>query len=860
MSLSRQIVLISIATVLIAVGIGYVTWQKRNEFIAREIEDFQENQLAFVSQVGQKVELSFSKLRDDLYALSQIPDVQFLSKNTCLLNMVRVQKLNNTQIDSIYRTDKHGNIRYAFPKTECPVTGDQLDKVFNYCRMTGKSLFRVIRTLNDGSDYLVITLPVYTVQGNVHLNPSNKFSGILFFTTPLKRLNKYFFATSNFGNRGYPWIITPQTLLISTANEMHLGRRFNEFLPDELPPDQQVGILTILEKMVKGGSGVGQYSYGLHQDVEDKFVKLTAYTPLQLPDQIWSIAVSNPLDDVLMPLEESIGELHFYSISLIGVMALLALLTIQLLRRNQSAQLEQLQRKEEENSRVRKEWQLTFDAVDSLVFLLDNTFSIIRANTAATAVIQSSSEEIIGRNLTTILQENSDSPVEIPSPVTAKKEDFISKKVSLLNPKKTYLMTLIPVQNIDQNVAYICYFKDISVIEELQENYHRAQKMESIGLMAGGVAHDLNNILSGIVSYPELILMKLPENSEFRRPLEMIQTSGHRAAAIVNDLLTIARGVASVKTGENLNELVESFMQSAEFKNLQKQHPGVQFRTELNPDLLHLRCSPVHVLKCLMNLCTNGAEAIDTEGQVVIGTKNYFSRGLNQNESGNRTSGDRVILTVTDTGKGISTEDREHIFEPFYTKKIMGKSGTGLGLAVVWNTMEDHEGYVDLISDQNGSSFILSFPAVGRQIKEIAPVEDIEQIMGDGERILIVDDEDLQRDIARQMLTTLGYHATSVKSGEEALLFLKDQSAELVLLDMVMDPGINGCETYEQILKTNPDQKAVIASGFSENVLVKRVLLLGAGALIRKPYTLKQIGSTVKSVLARKIERIPFSD
>lgn len=813
--------------------------------MAKEIEEFQRTQLSFITQVAQKVEFSFAKLRDDLYALSQIPDVQFLSKNTCLLNMMRIQKLNSAQIDSIYRTDAEGNIKYSYPKNYCAATGDQLDEVFKYCEQTGKSHFRVIRINKDGSDFLVVALPVYTVQGDVHLNPSNKFAGIIFFTTPLHKLNNFLFTASSFGMRGYPWIITPETLLVSTADTPHLGKQFNEFLPYELSPEQQSGILNILGKMVDGNAGVGQYSYHTHLDIHADFTKLTAYSPLRLPDQMWSIAVSNPLSDVLQPLKKSIGELYFYSITVIFILAFLALLTIQLLRKNHTKQLIEIHKREQEKDRARKEWQLTFDYVDSMVFLLDKNFSIIRANKAASNIEGPQHADMVGKNLATILSENTEPPFQM-----ALHETILSQKIHFIKPGKTFLITLIPIHEEDHEMNLICYLKDISAIEALQDNYHRAQKMESIGLMAGGVAHDLNNILSGIVSYPELILMKMPENSEFRKSIEMIKTSGQRAAAVVNDLLTVARGVASVKSVENLNELIKAFMQSAEFKRLQKDHPEVYFATELNPDLLPIECSPVHIQKCLMNLCTNSAEAISTTGQVVINTNNMFYPD-NVRSSKSIKTDDLVILTVTDTGEGISEKDKKHIFEPFYTKKVMGKSGTGLGLSVVWNTMEDHDGEIEIISGKNGSSFILSFPATKEKIKKKKPSGDIKDMMGNGEHVLVVDDEEMQREIARQMLTTLGYHATSVQSGEEAIAFLQKQSVSLVLLDMVMDPGINGCETYEQILRINPQQKAVIVSGYSENVLVKRVLLLGAGALIRKPYTLKQLASTMQSVLHR---------
>jgi len=246
---------------------------------------------------------------------------------------------------------------------------------------------------------------------------------------------------------------------------------------------------------------------------------------------------------------------------------------------------------------------------------------------------------------------------------------------------------------------------------KLQDQLHRAQKMESLGLMAGGIAHDLNNILSGIVSYPELLLMDLPEDSTLRKPIKTIKESGMRAADVVADLLTIARGVAIGKEVLNLNGSVNEYLSSAEHQNLEKARSFVDFKTELDPDLLNLSGSPSHIKKTLMNLATNASEAIEGGGTVAISTMNrYLDEPLKGYEDVR--TGEYVVLNVSDEGTGISPEDFEKIFEPFYTKKVMGRSGTGLGLAVVWNTVQDHNGYINVESSDTGTAFDLYFPVV----------------------------------------------------------------------------------------------------------------------------------------------------
>ncbi len=389
---------------------------------------------------------------------------------------------------------------------------------------------------------------------------------------------------------------------------------------------------------------------------------------------------------------------------------------------------------------------------------------------------------------------------------------------------------------------------DVSDKKRLEAQLQKAEKMESLGLMAGGIAHDLNNILSGIVSYPDLLLMDLPENSPLRRPIEIIKESGHRAAEVVFDLLTITKGAANVKEVLNLNTLIEEYMDSAEQNKLEKMQPAVTFRNQLDSELLNISCSPVHIKKILMNLVTNASESIEGSGNIVISTMNrYLDEPLTGYE--NVRQGEYAVLTVSDNGSGISPDDLERIFEPFYTKKVMGRSGTGLGLAVVWNSVQDHDGYINVKSGKEGTIFELYFPITRDELttdKEQTPLEDY---VGFGERILVVDDEENQREIACGLLAKLGYSAEAVSSGEEAIEYLKEYSVDLIVLDMIMPKGINGRETYEEIIKINPNQKAIIASGFAETVDVKKAQELGAGKYIKKPYTLEKIGIAVKGEL-----------
>jgi PAS domain S-box-containing protein len=398
-------------------------------------------------------------------------------------------------------------------------------------------------------------------------------------------------------------------------------------------------------------------------------------------------------------------------------------------------------------------------------------------------------------------------------------------------------------------IAAIECIRDSTERKKLEERLHRSEKMEALGTLAGGVAHDLNNVLGVLVGYSELLLMEIPEGNPWRRHISNILQSSQRAAAIIQDLLTLARRGVAVSEVVSFNKVITDYLETPEFEKLKAHHPSVTLKADLEKGLLNIKGSPVHLGKTIMNLVSNASEAISGQGDVIIRTENrYIDKPIRGYEDVRE--GDYVVLTVSDNGRGISSTDIKKIFEPFYTKKVMGRSGTGLGLAVVWGTVKDHDGYIDVQSeDGKGSTFTIYLPATREEVTGDEQKTSPEQYMGKGEAILVVDDVKEQREVATSMLTRLGYVVHAVSSGEEALAYLRSNKADLIVLDMIMDPGMDGLETYQRVLAINPKQKAIIVSGFSETNRVKKALELGAGAYVRKPYILEKIGMAIRNEL-----------
>ncbi len=386
---------------------------------------------------------------------------------------------------------------------------------------------------------------------------------------------------------------------------------------------------------------------------------------------------------------------------------------------------------------------------------------------------------------------------------------------------------------------------------QMQEKLTNAQRMESIGIMAGSVAHDLNNILSSIVTFPELLLMDMSASEKYRKDISLIQQAGKQAAAVVADLLTVARGSTCKKEACNLNFLLKDYAQSIDYRQLRQFCPGIAIQLQLEANLPNIKASTIHITKSIINLVTNAVEAIGGDGKIVIRTAN---RKVTETIEGyEKIPPDRyVVLSIEDTGTGIGKEALPHIFDAFFSKKELGRSGTGLGLTVVWNTIRDHQGYIDIVSHPTGSRFDLYFPSCRTEPRKACELScSFDVLCGRGEKILVVDDEESQRQITSSILKRLGYAPSAVSNGEKAIEHIKKEPMDLLLLDMIMDPGISGYETYRRILQFQPTQRAVMASGYFNPDDQDKIRALGISQYLTKPFSVSSLARAVQLEIGR---------
>jgi two-component system cell cycle sensor histidine kinase/response regulator CckA len=505
-----------------------------------------------------------------------------------------------------------------------------------------------------------------------------------------------------------------------------------------------------------------------------------------------------------------------------------------------------------------KEYSHLIQNSSDIIWTMDAQHRVTFVNSAVSRILGFSPKEMIGRSANEFFSNSH--------------TDFtgLLEKNSQLSCETILLHKLGHPVDVDISITRINSFsktanefqgliRDISQKKQQEREAHRikekkaqAEKLESLGILAGSVAHDLNNILSGISTYPEVLLMDNTLDPKIRQGLSLIQDSGKKASAVVSDLLTVSRGSSAQKEILNLNTMIEKYLQAHDFQEVKQTYPNVSIDVQAEPELLNMNGSYIHLEKTIMNLLINAVEEVaeKIDAQVDIITENNFIDPSTP-EYENMAPGEYVLLKIKDNGSGIPSSHIKKIFDPFFTKKEMGKSGTGLGLTVVWNAVQDHNGHIFVSSDKTGTCFTLLFPAVRQAISEKSDPFTIDEIKGQGEFILVVDDLKEQQKIALTILDSLGYTAKAVDNGYAAAELIKSSPVDLVILDMIMTPSISGLETYQMIKKIQPDQKAIIASGYSESSDVIQVQKLGAGSFVKKPYTILDMGIAIKEELKK---------
>jgi two-component system, cell cycle sensor histidine kinase and response regulator CckA len=514
-------------------------------------------------------------------------------------------------------------------------------------------------------------------------------------------------------------------------------------------------------------------------------------------------------------------------------------------------------RLEREKATAEEHYRLLIDTMNDGLGIQDLEGCFTYANNKLCEMTGFDRGELIGRSLTDFMDEINKKRYSENS-AKSESEGFKHCELDLLKKDGKSFPAIISPQALKDPEGrikgYFTVIVDISKHKQdeaarikIESQLQQAQKMESIGTLAGGISHDFNNSLQAILGYTQMLLIETENMDSIHSRLLQIEKAAKRAGELTQQLLAFSRKVESRLRPIDLNQEVKqigSLLQRTILKM-------INIKLNLGENLKVINADPTQVEQILMNLAVNSRDAMGEEGNIIIKTENIkVDQEYCRNHFG-LIPGGYVLLTFSDTGQGMDQDTLARIFEPFFTTKEPGK-GTGLGLPMVYGLVKKHNGHIECNSKPgSGTTFSIFFPAITEEaIEEVSDKEEIKPIPGGKESILIIDDETLVRELAEHMLTNFGYAVLTAPGGESGLRIYRDKKdvISLVILDMIM-PGMGGMRCLQELLKIKPDAKVIIASGYAADGARQNVIESGARGFINKPFNVREMLTAIREAL-----------
>jgi len=509
-------------------------------------------------------------------------------------------------------------------------------------------------------------------------------------------------------------------------------------------------------------------------------------------------------------------------------------------------QAEKALRESEANFRaLSTQFHALLDAIPDSITLQSPELRILWANNGAVAGSDWKPQEVVGMHCYTFWHGKTEPCGSCPVQESLRTGKPAASTVGFTGGVTKELRT-IPILEADRVVNVIMVGRDITEHRKLEEQLRHSLKMESIGTLAGGIAHDFNNILTAIIGYGHLALMDMPEKDPQRGNIQCMLDGTDRAVHLTKDLLQFSRKQPSEKKPVNLNEIVEKIE-----KFLKKViREDIEYTTRRLAEPIPVLADSHQLEQVLMNLATNARDAMPDGGSLTVTTEQITIDEGFVAAHGFGKPGAYALVTVTDTGHGISGELQQRIFDPFFTTKEVGK-GTGLGLAVVYGIIKQHDGFINVYSEPgNGTTFRIYLPLSSEESRETT-LERQEEVPARGkETILLAEDDAMVRNLTKTVLQEFGYTVIECTDGEDAVRkFLENREViDMLLFDLIM-PKLSGSDAYDKIRRSGTDVKAIFTSGYATEIIMQKGLFDKGIPLISKPMSPKELAQKVRSVL-----------
>jgi PAS domain S-box-containing protein len=495
------------------------------------------------------------------------------------------------------------------------------------------------------------------------------------------------------------------------------------------------------------------------------------------------------------------------------------------------------------------EWEKTFNAISDIITIQDKEMRIIRANKAAYQFFQAGEGELIGQHCYELFWGAS-----IPCPdcplIGGRDQNNHPGTITHKKLGKIFQISFASLPDENGVVQYLVHIaRDITAQKKLEENFLQSQKLDAIGTLAGGIAHDFNNILSVILGYSELAQRSLPPDAVAQEDINQIITAGHRAGALIQQILDFSRKTEQCLQPVHPHLLVQEAMQM-----LRATLPTtIEILTDIDPACGAVMADPTKIHQVIMNLCTNAFHAMKDEKGTLRIALHRQEGTLVDSKKDSAATGPYIVLSVSDTGEGMAPETAAHIFEPYFTTKERGR-GTGLGLAVVHGIIKGYNGFTQVESKLGqGCTFRVFIPALKEDILIPGKPQQPESSPTGTERILVVDDEPLLVRINSRLLEDYGYTVTGITDSNEALEKVRanPEQFDLIITDQTM-PGLSGSELTKAILEIAPLMPIILCTGHSEITSAEDALAMGIKKYLCKPIHGDELAKTVRMVLDDK--------
>lgn len=528
--------------------------------------------------------------------------------------------------------------------------------------------------------------------------------------------------------------------------------------------------------------------------------------------------------------------------------------TVELSKANISFRQEITERKQVGDALKKSEhdFKILFDSTIDGLFVIDaETMKILLANQAITKMfgIDSTEDAIETNPLDFIVPDDRDRAVRVIAKDMFENdlrriEEF---KAITADGSEIWLSAVGTRTEYQGKLVGLVSIRDITESKLMEEQLRQAQKMEAVGQLTGGIAHDVNNLLNAILGNTELAMMNTDEADPLYMNLKRIRSTVMRTANLTRQLLIFSRKQPMDFATLNLNGIIDDFL-----KMLHRLiGEDITIETYLEPDLWSTRADAGNIEQLIMNLSVNARDAMPDGGLLTIKTENVVLDEEYTKFIPYARPGKFIRLSVEDTGTGMSGEIIEHIFEPFFSTKEVGE-GTGLGLSVVYGIVKEHKGWINVYSESgSGTTFKIYFPASSGKAEEKTEEKiSLKDIQGNGERILLVEDEEKVREMATTALGDNGYVVFEAQNAKDAMdIFAKEKGRfHLVFSDVVL-PGDSGLKMVDHLLSHNPGLKVLMCSGYTNNKAQRKVMREKGIPFLQKPYSLPDLFKTIKDVL-----------